>query len=89
MTFKILAMLLGIIQTTCCENDVECNVVSPNVWRKYAGTAGKDRKQEKQLSVAVVKQKYGITVSDDIAEAILIGYYGTKLQREKPAFGEV
>lgn len=89
MTYKILAMLLGNIQELCCEKGIECNVVSPNVWRKYAGTAGKDRKQEKALSVAVVKQKYGVQVTDDIAEAILIGYYGTKIQREKPAFGEV
>ena len=77
MTFKVLAMLLGIIQELCCEYDVKYEAVAPNIWRKYAGTAGKTRHEEKLLSVAVVKEKYNISVSDDVAEAILIGKYGS------------
>lgn len=77
MTFKVLAMLLGIIQELCKEHDIEYDVVAPNVWRKYAGTAGKNRREEKLLSIAVVEEKYGIKVSDDVAEAILIGRYGS------------
>lgn len=90
LTFKVLAMLLGIIQVSCNEADVPFEAVSPNVWRKYAGTAGKDRRQEKLLSVAVVKEKYDIKVSDDIAEAILIGHYGARMHKKDPgmAFGK-
>ena len=42
------------------------------------------------LSVAVVKEKYNINVSDDIAEAILIGQYGSRMhKKEIPlAFGK-
>ena len=89
MTFKILAMLLGVIEVTCAENNIEYEVVSPNVWRKYAGTCGKTRKEEKLLSMAVVKEKYGVTVTDDIAEAILIGQYGSRVHKKeyKLAFG--
>lgn len=89
MTFKILAMLLGIVQETAAENEVDYEVVSPNVWRKYAGTAGKDRKTEKLLSRAVVKEKYNIDVTDDIAEAILIGHYGVRMHKKETsmAFG--
>lgn len=41
------------------------------------------------LSVAVVKEKYGINVSDDVAEAILIGQYGSRTHKKeyKCAFG--
>lgn len=78
LTYKALAMLLGVVQELCEEEEVEYEAVSPNVWRKYAGTAGKTRREEKMLSVAVVKDKYGITVIDDIAEAILIGRYAVK-----------
>lgn len=78
-TYKVLAMLLGLIQVQLVEQGVKYEVVSPNVWRKYAGTCGKNRKEEKILSVAKVKEKYGINVSDDIAEAILIGWYGIRL----------
>ena len=41
------------------------------------------------LSVATVKQKYQVNVSDDVAEAILIGSYGAKVHKasEVLAFG--
>jgi ribosomal protein S25 len=43
------------------------------------------------LSVAVVKEKYNIKVSDDVAEAILIGRYGVMTHggvKISMAFGE-
>ena len=90
LTYKILAMLLGVIEVTCTENKIPYEVVSPNVWRKYVGTCGKNRKEEKMLSVAVVKNKYNINVSDDVAEAILIGQYGSRVHKKdySIAFGK-
>lgn len=78
LTFKVLSMLLGILQELFYEEGIEFECVSPNVWRKYSGTNGKNRKEEKLLSIAKVKEKFNITVQDDIAEAILIGSYGAK-----------
>lgn len=86
ITFKVLAMLLGVVQTACSKHNVPFETVSPNVWRKYAGTCGKTRREEKLLSVAVVKEKYNITVSDDVAEAILIGRYGTMKHKKEISF---
>lgn len=54
VTYKILAMLLGVIEVCCMKHGINYEVVSPNVWRKYAGTCGKTRTEEKQLSVATV-----------------------------------
>lgn len=90
ITFKVLAMLLGVVQTICGDQNIPFEVVSPNVWRKYAGTNGKNRQEEKLLSIAAVKEKYNISVSDDVAEAILIGRYGAmKHKRQvKMAFGQ-
>ena len=90
LTFKILAMLLGILQELCCEHNIEFEAVAPNVWRKYSGTNGKNRREEKMLSVAKVKEKFSINVSDDVAEAILIGVYGTRTHAPKitTAFGK-
>ena len=82
LTFKILAELIGIVTELCEENNVEYQIVSPNVWRRYAGTAGKTRKEEKILSVAKVKERYNINVTDDVAEAILIGQYAVKTHRQ-------
>ena len=89
LTFKVLAMLLGVIQTSCTEHNVPFEAVSPNVWRKYAGTNGANRREEKMLSVAMVKEKYNIKVSDDVAEAILIGRYGSMMhKKELKGFGQ-
>lgn len=79
LTFKVLAMLYGIVEELLAEEGITYASVSPNVWRKYAGTAGKNRAMEKQLSKALVKQKYNVDVVDDIAEAILIGQYAVKV----------
>ena len=90
LTFKVLAMLLGVIQTACTELDIPFEAVAPNVWRKYAGTNGANRREEKMLSIAAVREKYQISVSDDVAEAILIGRYGAMMHKKKvaAAFGK-
>ena len=31
LTFKVLAMLLGVVQEICCEHNIDFEVVSPNV----------------------------------------------------------
>lgn len=89
LTFKVLAMLLGVLQELCSESNIEFEAVAPNVWRKYAGTNGKNRREEKMLSIAKVKEKFSVTVSDDVAEAILIGMYGVRMHAPKVqmAFG--
>ena len=88
LTFKVLAELLGVLETICTEHGIPYEVVSPNVWRKYVGTCGKTRLQEKQLSVITVQEKYGVKVNNDVAEAILIGRYGVATHRViKNAFG--
>lgn len=87
LTFKVLAMLFGVIQELCSEREIPYEAVSPNVWRKYAGTCGKNRREEKMLSVAVVKEKYNVRVSDDVAEAILIGRYGAMMHKPTMKLG--
>lgn len=80
ITFKILAELIGILTELCREANIKYEIVSPNVWRRYANTAGKDRRTEKRLSIAKVKECYNITnITDDVAEAILIGRYAVRM----------
>lgn len=77
LTFKVLAMLLGVVQELCYEKKIKHEIVSPNVWRKHNGICGRTRAEEKKVAKQLVEQKYGVKVSDDVAEAILIGRYGT------------
>ncbi len=83
LTYKVLAMLLGVLQVECFTAKVPYEIVSPNVWRKYAGTCGKTRLEEKKLSVITVQEKYGVRVNDDVAEAILIGRYGAHVHKQE------
>ena len=76
-------MLLGILQELLNSKEIPFECVSPNVWRKIAGTNGKNRNEEKKLSIVKVKEKYNISVSNDVAEAILIGYYGARVHKKK------
>ena len=91
MTFKILAQLIGIITVLCKEQEINYEIVSPNCWRKYAGTCGITIREEKLLSIAKVIEGYNISVTDDVAEAILIGRYAVKTNyksKHNLAFGE-
>jgi hypothetical protein len=40
--------------------------------------SGKDRNSQKKNVIAKVKNMFGIDVTDDVADAILIGKYGCK-----------
>ena len=75
--FRKLCKVMGVVHGWCILNDCEYIELSPTEWRK--SVAEKDekvpRKREelKQWSVNKIKEKYGIEVKDDIADAICIG----------------
>lgn len=48
-------------------------------WRNYNGVKGKTRSDRKKSAQLIVKNLYDIQVSEDVADAILIGRYGTSL----------
>lgn len=65
---------------------IEIEYVYPNEWRKLCGIktgAGVRRESLKQADIKFVQQNYGITVNDDISDAIGIGHaYVNKLNNE-------
>lgn len=75
-TFKVLAQLLGVLSTTLHDLGVEYIVVPPATWRAHVGVKGRARADKKKSGQLIVKQKYGITIVNDEADAILIGQYG-------------
>lgn len=70
-----LSTILGIVRGWCIQNSVYFEEIKPSVWRKYIGLdqGGKKRAELKAASVEFVKNKYGIEVNDDVADAICIG----------------
>jgi Holliday junction resolvasome RuvABC endonuclease subunit len=73
---RFLTRLQGVIYVYCMEHDCEFNTIRPTEWRKYAGIdqGKKQRKELKAAALELVKTKYGLIVTEDEAEAILIGY---------------
>lgn len=65
---------------------IEIEYVYPNEWRKLCGIktgAGVRRESLKQADIKFVQQNYGISVNDDISDAIGIGHaYVNKLNNE-------
>ena len=72
---NILCQIIGIVRGWCIDHKAYFEIVHPSVWRKYLGMSqgGKKREELKSESMRIVKEKYGIEVNDDMADAINIG----------------
>ena len=73
--FETLARLQGVLMVTCYEQKVNFRLCPTNTWRHACGVKGKARADKKRSMQALVKEWYGLNVTDDIADAIGIGYY--------------
>lgn len=73
-TYKKLAMLLGLLIVAAQNAGVKWEVVPPVTWRSHFGISGK-RETVKKQAISKIATMYQLDVTDDIAEAILIGQY--------------
>ena len=74
---RLLTMLLGMIWLICLKENIEFQSVRPTEWRSWVSSEKKGNKREelKAWSVNKVKELFGvIPESDDVSDAILIGY---------------
>lgn len=79
-TYEVLVKLVGLLEMSCSRFGISYEKIRSNIWRSHFVINGKDRQKEKEKSIQLVKQMYGITVGDDIAEAILIGKFRVDLK---------
>lgn len=76
-TVKILSYIAGTIILWADENRVEFRFQMPTEWRRRVGIKqNKNIKREtlKQEAIDMVKEKFGLDVTDDIAESALLAY---------------
>ena len=85
MTLKMLSRIQGSIISWGVRHNAKVVFYTPSEWRKKVGMPivdanGKPLKREqfKELSKIIVKQKYGIDVTDDEADAICMGLATTE-----------
>lgn len=76
--YKALAELLGVLQVSLREQGVDFKVVSSSTWRSDVGIKGKTRTDKKRSAQVHVRDWFDINVTEDEADAICIGRYGTR-----------
>lgn len=83
-TFETLARLQGILMLTCLENGIAYTICPTNTWRNQTGVKGRARADRKRSAQLIIKKAYDISVSEDEADAILIGKYAsTEIQPKR------
>lgn len=83
ITYKKLAHLQGIIMNYLYENNIEYKIVHQATWRKFNELKGKTRTDLKQNGQLKIKEKFKISVSNDVADAILIGRWAAENCKKK------
>ena len=73
ITFKKLAALQGVLKNYCFETGIVYKIVPPATWRAHSEIKGKQRTDKKKNAQLKVKKLYDISVTQDEADAILIG----------------
>ena len=81
-TYKALAEVIGVVRELLTELHIKHTAVAPIVWKATFKIAGKGRAQEKKLSQAYVAKTYGLSCSEDEADAVCIGAHYLKQQSQ-------
>ena len=74
-TFQQLSQLQGLIMALLFERNIGFQYVESTAWRAFCGVKGKKRTEQKANAIQIVKDKFNLSVSDDEADAILIGFW--------------
>ena len=74
-TLKKLANMQGALKELCNVNQVVYHVIHTSQWRTILNTRNKKRENLKQDSKDFVMNKFGLDISDDVADAICILTY--------------
>lgn len=73
-TYAQLCKLQGVLIELCIEREQLYEVIPTLKW-KTIGIKGKKRAEQKASSIQFVRENFGLSVNDDVADAINMGYY--------------
>jgi Holliday junction resolvasome RuvABC endonuclease subunit len=78
LTHKTLGMVMGVVILAAEQAQIEHTEILNKVWQSEFSIGGANRVAQKANVIKRVKEYYKIDVTDDIADAILLGQYATK-----------
>lgn len=74
-TYKKLAHVQGVLMCLLEDKGIKYYVVSPASWKSACGIGGKYRDDQKARAQEFAKVTYGLTPTQDEADAVCIGHY--------------
>jgi Holliday junction resolvasome RuvABC endonuclease subunit len=83
-TMKMLAYIAGAVMYYAENNDIEFELVLPSHWRKKIGLSQSSKIKRDVLkaeAILAVKQEYGMDLTDDESESLLIARSGFDLPK--------
>lgn len=72
-TFQQLSQLQGVLMAHLFKTDIGFQIIEPSAWKSSCGIKGRKREEQKKNTQIFVKNRYGVEVSEDEADAIGIG----------------
>lgn len=81
-TFKTLAQLQGVLADYIFEHNIRYEFVHTAIWREKCGITGKYRTDKKKSAQLKVLEWFDLSVTNDEADAICIGYYATAAEQK-------
>jgi len=72
-TFKTLAWLQGVLIYYLNRKSIKHEIIAPSSWRRKNQIKGRARKEQKVNAIIFVQNHYGIKLTEDVAESILLG----------------
>lgn len=74
-TYSQLSQLQGIILSILFERDLQFIFLEPTAWKAFCKIKGRKRIEQKANTIQMVKDKFGLELSEDICDAIGIGLW--------------
>lgn len=82
-TYEVLVKLHGIFEMACDRFKIPFESTRSSIWRSHYAINKRDRNEDKKAAIQKVKDMYGLNVTDDVAEAILIAKYRADMSNRK------
>ena len=81
--FESLARLQGVLAATCIEEKIPYKIIHSNTWRERCGVKGKTRPDRKRSMQRLVKEWFGLDLTEDECDAVGIAKYCSDTQTPK------